>query len=263
MKLTINEKIESSPESGFSLIEIILVIAIMGTIYAVALPNLGVISQTESSQKIQTLGGDIRAAFDMAVLNGKSYRLAFHFPSGDYWLETTDREKFYLGDAKLERDLSPEEVEDEIAIFKEDFEQYKDIAGTEINIPDSDRTIKPTSPLIKAESKLLPASWSRVKTSEWGKRSLGPYFVIQDMQAEHHANLQRLEDLQDKAFAYLYFFPKGYVEKAVIHLGVSAGDYEVDRTQEAITVTTVPNEGFANTEIGYIEVDIQKDEKRR
>ena len=34
----------------------------MGMIYAVALPNLGVISQTESSQKIQTLSGDIRAA---------------------------------------------------------------------------------------------------------------------------------------------------------------------------------------------------------
>ena len=54
--MKISKKITSrdSLESGFSLIEIILVIAIMGMIYAVALPNLGVISQTESSQKIQT-----------------------------------------------------------------------------------------------------------------------------------------------------------------------------------------------------------------
>ena len=59
------------------------------------------------------------------------------------------------------------------------------------------------------------------------------------------------------------FFPKGYVEKAVIHLGVSAGDFEVDTTQPATTITTVPNEGFANVESGYIEVDIFKDEKRR
>ena len=92
---------------------------------------------------------------------------------------------------------------------------------------------------------------------------MGPYFVVQDMQAEHHANLQRLSDLQERAFAYLYFFPKGYVEKAVIHLGVSAGDFEVDTTQPATTITTVPNEGFANVESGYIEVDIFKDEKRR
>ena len=105
--------IKENLEAGFSLIEIILVIAIMGMIYAVALPNLGIISQTESAQKISDLNGDIRAAFDMAVLNGKPYRLAFHFPSGDYWLETTDREHFFLGDAKLERDLSPEEVEEE------------------------------------------------------------------------------------------------------------------------------------------------------
>ena len=167
--------------------------------------------------------------------------------------ETTDREHFYLGDTKLERDLTPDELEEEIAQFKEDFEEYEDLAGDEINIPDSERTIKPTSPLIEAKSKLLPAKWSEVKTSEWSKRTLSPYFVIQDMQAEHHANLQRLEDLQDKAFAYLYFFPKGYVEKAVIHLGVSAGDYEVDTSQTATTITTVPNEGFANTDTEHLE----------
>ena len=95
------------------------------------------------------------------------------------------------------------------------------------------------------------------------RRSHIPTTVVQDMQAEHHANLQRLSDLQERAFAYLYFFPKGYVEKAVIHLGVSAGDFEVDTTQPATTITTVPNEGFANVESGYIEVDIFKDEKRR
>ena len=79
-------------ESGFSLIEIILVIAVMGSVFAMIIPNLGVIGTSEAAGKLSTLSGDIRSAYDLAVLNKKPYRMVFQFHSGDYWLESTDRQ---------------------------------------------------------------------------------------------------------------------------------------------------------------------------
>ncbi len=226
-------------------------------------PNIGIIGMTESASKISTLSGDIRGVFDLAVLNKKPYRMVFAFNSGDYWVETTDRTDVFVEAESLERELSEEEIAERQAEFDELLEEYKDLAGVEVHDDENDRMIPPTSPLVKNFEKLKPIEWTKIDDPEFRGRTLGPYFVVQDMQAEHHSRLIRLEEYQDQARGYLYFFPHGYVERAVIHVTGKLGEYEIDPNEVPYTITTKPYEGVASVESGYKEVNIFEDQKRK
>jgi type II secretory pathway pseudopilin PulG len=245
-------------EAGFSLLEIIIVISLIVVVYSVALPNLRIQSGSEAAMKLAGLASDIRGAYDMAVLHRKPYRLVFMMMSGEYWLETTDATNFYLGSEQLDRDLTEEEENQAIEFFDEDFEPYVELAGREVEDPDSERVIRPTSPLLMAKERLRPVKWTPVQNSEWSRRSLGPYFLIQDFQAEHHKSRQTFEELGEQARAILYFLPNGYVEKAVIHIAVRKGDADIDETEQPYTVTTNPFIGTANAVSGYEEVNLDE-----
>lgn len=250
-------------EAGFSLIEVIVVMALAALIFVVAAPSFTISEQTEATQKLGALAGDIRAAYDTTVLTRKPHRLVFSFGSGDYWLESTERDDFYMGDEKMDRDPTPEEIKDKIAAFEEEFEQYKLLAGKDVEDAENEKVVKPTSPLLAAKAKLSPAVWTAVEDAEWTVRHLGPQFGVRSMQAEHHGRLQTYEELGKEGFAYLYFFPQGYVERAVIHIAPADVDDKSKFDERTYTLTTEPYEGLAETTSGYKEVDITRDEKAR
>lgn len=235
----------------------------MAVIYSAVLPNIGLTSSGEVAGKLGRLRSDIRAAFDMAVLNRRPYRLVFHMVSGDYWLETTDAKKFYMGDHELGRDLTEEEERDRLEVFEADFEEYTELAGEEINDSDNDRKIPASSPVVDAKESLMPAKWSKVSDLEWRDRSLGPELIIQDIQTEHHTEKFTFEDLRDRARAMLYFLPSGYVERMVMHIAVRKGDMEIDQDELPFTVTTDPYLGTADMVSGYEEVELEDAKNRR
>jgi hypothetical protein len=227
-----------------------------------AAPNLTILSSTEAAQKLGTLAGDVRAAFDMAVLHRRPHRLVFELSSGDYWLETTDAKDFYLGSERSVRDLSNQELDDLREERQYEFEEYRELAGTEVQLPDQEDVTPPTSPVLQAQSKLMPPKWRKVVDSEWKKRSVGPYFVFHSIQAEHHDQPIRKEDFGEEGFAHLYFLPQGYVERAVIH--VYPADYRSgdDEGEQPYTITTKSYEGVAEVQSGFIEVDIFNEVRR-
>lgn len=251
--------------SGFTLIEVLLVIALMSVIFVLVIPNFNIVPSTEATSKINGLAGDIRAAYDMAVLHRKPYRLAFEFKTGDYWLESTNRLDFQIGDGtgSATHDLSPDELKEASATFEEDFKEYLDLAGKEVKDSEGETTIPPTSPLIAARKQLSPVEWRAEEDAEWQKRSLGPSFMIRAMQAEHHKSLQTYEDLKQDGYAYLYFFPEGYVERAVIYVAPTDEDDKTKWDQMTYTVVTRSWEGLADVESGYKEVDITRDENEK
>lgn len=239
-----------------TLIEIIIVISLMAIIYTVALPNFKARSSAEASTKLGQLASDVRGAFDMAVLYRKPHRLVFDFPTGDYWLETTDRAEFYLGDGKLDRDPTSEEEKEAQEAFNEQFKEYEDLAGKEISDPDNERVIHPSSPVVQAKDKLKPVKWTKVETREWGKRTIGPYLAFQDIQAEHHRDKQAFAQLGENGQAHLYFFPAGYVERFVAHVAPRKNDHEIDEAATPYTVTTQPYAGTAEVVSGYQDINV-------
>ena len=86
--------------------------------------------------------------------------------------------------------------------------------------------------------------------------------MIRSMQTEHLQKLMTLEELGQEAYAYLYFFPQGYVERAVIHVSPADLEDKSKLDEKTYTVQTSPYEGVAVADVGYKEVDVRNDEKK-
>lgn len=249
-------------QRGFSLIEVIIVVALIAFVYTVALPEFSYRSGTEVATKLNTLASDFRNAYDQAVLSGKTYRFVFVLSSGDYWLEEADKEEILLGSDKVDRDPTDVEEKDENQAFESKFRDFLDLAGPAVADPKGDSEIPPTSPVIQAKDKVRRASWQRVDSMEWSARTLGPHLMIKDMQAEHHGLKQDLVEMGENGRAMIYVFPQGYIERAVIHIAYKKDHLIPDDTKEPYTLTTNPFEGVAEVVPGYVDVDVHQDKER-
>lgn len=230
----------------------------MAGAFAFMIPNFSTRSVTEGQTKLIRLGSDVRAAFDMAVLTGKPYRLVFEMYSGLYWLEECDHADFFFGDQKLGHDPTEEEEKEQSAAFDEEFKEYESAAGDAFKDPSGDKELHPSSPLIQAKEKLRPPKWTRVNNLEWQPRPLGPVLIIKEMQAEHHATKQTLNELGEKARGMIYFMPGGYAERSVIYLAYRKGDADIDETKTPYTIKVDSYSGTIEMVSGTEEVDVNK-----
>lgn len=268
MKLTIvpeeikvNKTSKKSHNSGFTLIEIIIVLSLMGFVFTIAMPAIFGPSANEIAGKLGRLTADIRAAYDEAVLKRKYFRLVFNLASGDYWLEMTESTNVKFGDDRFEVDPTEDQEKEVKAEFESQFLEYEDLAGETIHDPDSDKQIKPESPVLNAKDSLAPPVWDVVSSLEWKRRSLGDALIIRDMQAEHHKRKVSIEEDGEKARAFIYFFPNGYVENAYIHVYYRKGDIGFDEEKEPYTIKTLPWEGVATIVDGLVEIDLTKEDE--
>ena len=246
-------------EAAFSLIEVIIVVALIAFIYTVALPQFGMRNQTETANKLNMIASDVRNAYDLAVLSKKTYRLVFIMATGEYWLEEADRPEVFLGNEKIGHDATEEEEKDAIVAFDSKIKEYEDLAGQVVVDQEKEKEIKPVSPVVSAKDKLRHAKWIKVDTLEWASRTIGPTMLIKDLQAEHHGQKQDYQELGEKARAMIYFFPQGYVERAVIHISYTKGGMVPDDTQPSYTILTQPYQGTADVLDLYQEIDVNDD----
>ena len=248
-------------QRGFSLIEVIIVVALIAFVYTVALPEFSYRSGTEIATKLNTLASDFRNAYDQSVLTGKTYRFVFVLSSGEYWLEEADKEDILLGSDKVDRDMSDAEEKDEAQAFDAKFRDFLDLAGPSVSDPKGDREIAPTSPVLQAKDRIKRPVWTRLESMEWGARTLGPHLLIKDLQAEHHGVKQDLVEMGESGRAMIYVFPTGYIEKAVIHIAYKKDNLLPDDSKEPYTLTTNPYEGMADVVPGYVDVDVHQDKE--
>ncbi len=244
-------------ESGMTMIEIAVVISLIAFLYSIAVPQLSLRTGTEAATKVQRVADDIRAAFDLAVLNNKTYRLSFVLSTGEYWLEEADRPLFSLGDGKGGKDPTEEDDKARDEEFDALTKEYKSMAGDPIKDEKGDVIAGGNdSPILKNREKARGPKWRRVEGLEWQDRTVGPYLLISEMQAEHHEQKQQLSDVGETGRAFIYFFPAGYVEKAYIVIGFKKDRMVVDEEQKPYTIVTRPFLGAAEVNSGTLEIDV-------
>jgi general secretion pathway protein H len=247
----------SDRKAAVTMLEIMVVIALVGFLYSVVAPQFSLRTGAEAATKVQRLADDIRSAFDLAALNNKTYRMSFVFSTGEYSLDYADRDVPELGDGKGGRDPSAAEAKAKSDAFEEETKQYLDLAGDPIKDDDGKVILGSNdSPIIKNRTAAKGPVWTHVDGLEWQNRTLGPYLMISDMQAEHHLEKQALADVGQAGGAYLYFFPSGYVEKAYIAIYFKKDEMEVDESQKPYTIITNSFLGTASVNAGVVEVDV-------
>lgn len=246
--------------SGFTLLEVIIVIGLVAFVYGVAIPNFNLRTGNEVASKLGQFAEDIRSAYDYSVLTGKPLRLVFNLYEGEYWLETPKEDtvdhKIKLGNEAIDADPLPEDEKQRIAFFDEDFQRYEDVVGESVPNPEEgEDDIVVVSPVIKAKDKLRGPIWEKIDSLEWSGRRIGPYLMVRDLQTTHHQRPVSVED-GPGAVGMIYFLPQGYVEKTVLHVFYQKDKGEVDPDQTPYTILVHPYDGYAEVRSGFEEIDI-------
>jgi prepilin-type N-terminal cleavage/methylation domain-containing protein len=83
--------------SGFTLIEIMAVVAIMGLVIGIALPNFGLRGRRVMEGEAKQLAAHLEFARQRSVMTGVPHRMVIDVEAGSYWLEWLVSEARALG----------------------------------------------------------------------------------------------------------------------------------------------------------------------
>lgn len=187
--------------SGFTLIEILVVLCIVGVLAALSVRGLRSLARSDLRASVSHLSGAIRYLFDRASTTGQYHRLVIDLETGRYWAEVSD-DAFYLP-----RDPETESSAKKLAALEAELDE-KDARRKEMAAASGDVDM----------SKVLPMDF-RPKKARFGafkESNLKP--VTMKNTEVMDVFTPRVADPVTKGRAYIYFFPLGQTEPAIIHL---------------------------------------------
>lgn len=225
--------------SGFTLIEILVVLAIVGILAGLSIRGLRSLARSDLRASVSHVSGAIRYLFNRASTTGQYHRLVIDIDAGRYWAEVSD-DMFYLP-----RDPETESSVKKLAALEADLDE-KDARRKEMAVAAGDVDM----------SKVLPMDF-RPKKARFGafkESNLKPVTLKNTVVMDVFT--PRVADPVTKGRAYVYFFPLGQTEPAVIHLS--------DPTQQTIYSLVVhPITGRVRIYNSYIEppIDMRVDDE--
>lgn len=176
---------------GFTLIEVILVVAIMAIVISGATFGLGAITRTRLRSSAFKVTSAARFAYNRALTQGTTTRLRFDFEKNTMAIEETDRPVTLATDEQL--DAEPGQAVDPWDLARARIEQPLEL-------------VKPRSPF-------QPITNPRGKVLErYTAQPVGDAISIHALITPHEA------DTRTDGEGSVYFFPGGLTEHAVIQL---------------------------------------------
>ncbi|MBC7385220.1 MAG: prepilin-type N-terminal cleavage/methylation domain-containing protein [Cryobacterium sp.] len=164
--------------SGFSLIELLVVVALMGLIGTMAIPSISNVFKISLGSTARDLATTVRYSYNAAMMTKKVHRLVFDLKENRYWVEVGPQTML------MDTEASRSKAERAKRFGQKDDEAEK-----------------------KKDSGFSLASYVTRK-----KNDLPRGVVFVDVKTE-----QMKEPITD-GFAYTHFFPHGIIEQTVIHL---------------------------------------------
>jgi general secretion pathway protein H len=201
---------------GFTLLELIIVIALVGLLMAGAVMAIGALTGSKAKASATELAGTIRLLYDTAALTGCTCRLVFELPSP----KDDDGAVKYHAECAKGALTARKDREDEL---KERRDSDAERAKNKGKVTDDARFRSLASDDAPTVQELMAREKSRVEESakydvftseEIVERTL-PDAVRVSVWTRHQREHVK------QGVAYMYFFPQGYTERA--HVAVRQG----------------------------------------
>lgn len=166
-------------DEGFSLVELLVVVALMALIGTMAIPSISSVFKLSLGSTTRDIATTVRHAYNAALMTKKVHRLVFDLKEHRYWVE-----------------VGPQQL----------------LMDTEESRARSERIRKFASPTEDDDKKENAPSFSLASYVTRKKNELPRGVQFEDVTTE-----QTKEPITE-GFAYTHFFPHGIIEQTVIHL---------------------------------------------
>jgi len=207
---------------GFTLIELMVVLVIIAVVTAAVVTGIGSLRGASTSTEANKLTVAVRYLYNLSVISGKTHRLVIDLDSRTYWGEEE------ASSDPCEAFLLPGE-------------------GGEAKPSKSAKSGKGGKASKNGSGEAGAANQGNFKQAESAlvrKYELDRGTVLTDVMTSHQPNPT------EKGQAFIYFFPNGSTENALIHLADRGGDAD-----DAMTVEVKSLQGSATVHKSRLEWD--------
>jgi general secretion pathway protein H len=192
----------SPRRSGFSLIEVLVAIAIMGLMLGGAVYGFRAVARSELRSSASKLAAGIRYCFDRSITTGSYYRIVLDLDGNKYWAERSD-DRMYL---QRDKEAAPGQGK----AYDRDAEERR-----------RDEEEKRAAELLSSKNALgqtlePPPKPRRARFQTFKDASLPQVTLKKPRLFDVYTPRQR--EAYTSGRAYLYFFPDGHTERSLIHL---------------------------------------------
>ena len=91
-------------ESGFSLIELLIVVGILGLVSLIVIPSISNTFRFSVQSSARELATLIKDASNSAQITGKIHRIAYDLKNGQYWVESSSESTLLKSDESKEKE---------------------------------------------------------------------------------------------------------------------------------------------------------------
>lgn len=225
-RLATERSARSSREHGFTLIEIIVTLAIVGLIMTLGVRGLRSIARSDLREATTHLSGAMRYLFDRASTTGKTHRLVLDLEGGRYWAEVTDDKFFVPREAESPADTRRRE-EDEAKEDEQKKQAAEKAAAAEANASSSSSYSASGLPMGSSydPAKLDVGEFrpKRARFAAFKEMALKPVTLSKNVVFRSVYTPRSTEPITSGR-AYVYFFPLGQTEAAIVSLSDPDGE---------------------------------------
>jgi general secretion pathway protein H len=187
---------------GFSLVEVMVVIAIVGLLLGASVYGFRSVAKSELRSSASKLAGAIRYCFDRSITTGSYYRIVLDLDGNKYWAERSE-DRTYLTAGK-EDAPGKGQAFDEQAVEKKRDEDEAKLQEMATSVGGAMVALDP------------PPKPKRAKFQTFKDTTLPQVKLARARLFDVFTPRQREPYLKGRA--YLYFFPDGHTERAIVRL---------------------------------------------
>ena len=225
-------------QHGFTLVEVCITVAILALAAAVIIPGMNNVSRAELRKGARGMGTAVRSAYDHAALSGQTYRMVIKPGNGNIDLEASEETLNY--DEQSGAFVAAARGAEELNALRE----HPGGTGKE-SAHGAGKKSDDSKAQSGALSALLGINKLGQKAAQAGFKKIGGFDLggsvrVLDLWTSG------MDQPATEGEVYLYFFPNGYTQDALIHLE--------DSDKRVFTVKVAPLTGKSEFFDHYVEV---------